>query len=213
MAVPKPSFLVLKETALVSSEMTVRGAQKECSCSGCQPVWDRQLLLFQGKGQTERTVVSPFPYPPPPRPQDSIDIQKIAVMGHSFGGATVVEALSRDVLCASKNWSGVFAPCVGAASQIEDSAGVQPTLKPISNPTFQVVSGVMLESPRLLVLGDFNIHAQGILSGAVQDIMAGMTTVGLSQHVIGPVHVLGCTLDLVFLARYEDGALSVGDFN
>ncbi|XP_044301167.1 platelet-activating factor acetylhydrolase isoform X2 [Varanus komodoensis] len=29
--------------------------------------------------------------------KDSIDIQKIAVMGHSFGGATVVEALSRDV--------------------------------------------------------------------------------------------------------------------
>ena len=50
----------------------------------------------------------------------------------------------------------------------------------------EAVSDLVLRTPRLLVLGDLNIHAEAALTGAAQDFMAAMTTMGLSQCVIGP---------------------------
>ena len=52
----------------------------------------------------------------------------------------------------------------------------------------EVVSDLVLRIPRLLVLGDLNIHAKAALTGAAQDFMDAMTTMGLSQCVIGPMH-------------------------
>ena len=76
-----------------------------------------------------------------------------------------------------------------------------------------MVTAALLRSPRLLVLGDVNIHAEAALSGAAQDFMVSMTTMGLSQHTIGPTHVAGHTLDLVFTTGHGDGDLKVGDLS
>lgn len=45
-----------------------------------------------------------------------------------------------------------------------------------------------LESPRFLVLGDFNTHAEAVEDKLAQDILATMTTLGTSQVIPGPVH-------------------------
>ena len=64
---------------------------------------------------------------------------------------------------------------------------------------------LVLRTPRLLVLGDLNIHAKAALTGVAQDFMATMTTMGLPQYVIGPTYEKGHTLDLVFSMGLEDG--------
>ncbi|KAF7251550.1 hypothetical protein EYD10_03015 [Varanus komodoensis] len=73
----------------------------------------------------------------------------------------------------------------------------------------EIVSDLVLKTPRMLVLGDFNLHAETVLTGAAQDFMASMTAMGLSQHVIGPTHERGHTLDLVFSTGQEEGGLRV----
>ncbi|KAF7253384.1 hypothetical protein EYD10_00388 [Varanus komodoensis] len=73
----------------------------------------------------------------------------------------------------------------------------------------EIVSDLVLRTPRMLVLGDFNLHAESGLTGAAQDFMASMTAMGLSQHVTGPTHEHGHTLDLVFSMGQEEGGLRV----
>ncbi|KAF7250618.1 hypothetical protein EYD10_03722 [Varanus komodoensis] len=73
----------------------------------------------------------------------------------------------------------------------------------------ETVSDLVLRTPRMLVLGDFNLHAESGLTGAAQDFMASMTAMGLSQHVIGPTHERGHTLDLVFTTGQVEDDLRV----
>ncbi|KAF7251034.1 putative RNA-directed DNA polymerase from transposon BS [Varanus komodoensis] len=73
----------------------------------------------------------------------------------------------------------------------------------------EIVSDLVLRTPRMLVLGDFNLHAETGLTRAVQDFMASMMAMGLSQHVTGPTHECGHTLDLVFSTGQEEGGLRV----
>ncbi|KAF7243052.1 putative RNA-directed DNA polymerase from transposon BS [Varanus komodoensis] len=73
----------------------------------------------------------------------------------------------------------------------------------------EIVSDLVLRTPRMLVLGDFNLHAETDLTGAAQDFMASMTAMGLSQHVTSPTHERGHTLDLVFSTGQEEGGLRV----
>ncbi|KAF7253695.1 hypothetical protein EYD10_00878 [Varanus komodoensis] len=73
----------------------------------------------------------------------------------------------------------------------------------------ETVSDLVLRTPSMLVLGDFNLHAETGLTGAAQDFMASMTAMGLSQHVTGPNHERGHTLDLVFSTGQEEGGLRV----
>ncbi|KAF7238137.1 Sperm-associated antigen 17, partial [Varanus komodoensis] len=75
----------------------------------------------------------------------------------------------------------------------------------------ETVSDLVLRTPRMLVLGDFNLHAEASLTGAAQDFMASMTAMGLSQHVTGPTHERGHTLDLVFSTGQEEGGLRVSN--
>ncbi|KAF7249427.1 Galectin-related protein, partial [Varanus komodoensis] len=71
----------------------------------------------------------------------------------------------------------------------------------------EIVLDLVLKTLRMLVLGDFNLHAETVLSRAAQDFTAFMTAMGLSQHVIGPTHERGHTLDLVFSTGKEEGDL------
>ncbi|KAF7253167.1 Xanthine dehydrogenase/oxidase [Varanus komodoensis] len=75
----------------------------------------------------------------------------------------------------------------------------------------EIISDLVLRTPRMLVLGDFNLHAETGLTGAAQDFMASMTAMGLSQHVTGPTHERGHTLDLVFSTEQEEGGLRVSN--
>ncbi|KAF7242125.1 Transcription factor COE3 [Varanus komodoensis] len=71
----------------------------------------------------------------------------------------------------------------------------------------KIVSDLVLKTPRMLVLRDFNLHTETVLTGTAQDFMASMAAMGLSQHVIGPTHKRGHTLDLVFSTGQEEGDL------
>ncbi|KAF7246310.1 Tyrosine-protein kinase Yes, partial [Varanus komodoensis] len=73
----------------------------------------------------------------------------------------------------------------------------------------EIVSDLVLKTPRMLVLGDFNLHAEMVLTGAAQDFIASMAAMGLSQRFSGPTHECGHTLDLVFLTGQEEGDLRV----
>ncbi|KAF7247959.1 putative RNA-directed DNA polymerase from transposon BS [Varanus komodoensis] len=75
----------------------------------------------------------------------------------------------------------------------------------------ETVSDLVLRTPRMLVLGDFNLHAEASLTGAAQDFMASMMAMGLSQHVTGPTHERGHSLDLVFSTGQEEGGLRVSN--
>ncbi|KAF7236866.1 ELKS/Rab6-interacting/CAST family member 1 [Varanus komodoensis] len=73
----------------------------------------------------------------------------------------------------------------------------------------EVVLDLLLRTPQVLVLRDFNIHAEAALFGATQDFMSAMIILELSLHVTDPVHEKGHTLDLVFSIRQKDSGLDV----
>ncbi|KAF7235047.1 Vomeronasal type-2 receptor 26 [Varanus komodoensis] len=73
----------------------------------------------------------------------------------------------------------------------------------------ETVLDLVLRTPRMLVLGDFNLHAEAGLTGAAQDFMASMKAMGLSQQVSCPTHERGHTLDLVFSTGQEEDDLRV----
>ena len=75
------------------------------------------------------------------------------------------------------------------------------------------ILAAMLRSPRLLIAGDFNIHAELELFGLALEFMGAMTAMNLSQHVICPTHSAGHTLDLVFSTAKMDSDLRVGTVN
>lgn len=54
-----------------------------------------------------------------------------------------------------------------------------------------LVLDVMLELSRLLVLGDFNIHAKTVRDKLANKFLATMITLGTSQVISGPTHHVG----------------------
>ena len=74
-----------------------------------------------------------------------------------------------------------------------------PTTQPFPYPELaDFASTALLESPRVLVLGDFNIHAEAEISGPALEFLETMASFDMSQHVNGPTHVGGHMWDLVF---------------
>lgn len=47
---------------------------------------------------------------------------------------------------------------------------------------------------QFVVLGDFDVHAEAVVTGAAQELMATMTTTGLFQNILVPTS----TVSLVF---------------
>lgn len=68
---------------------------------------------------------------------------------------------------------------------------------------------VVLRTPRLTVLSDFNIHIEAGLSGLEWDFMESMATVGLSQNITGLTYRVGHRLDLMFCTSLEKGGLII----
>ncbi|XP_078233414.1 uncharacterized protein LOC144583475 [Pogona vitticeps] len=73
------------------------------------------------------------------------------------------------------------------------------------------VSAALLGSPRLLVLGDFNVHAGAETTGPALEFLETMASLNMSQHVIGPTHMGGHTLDLFFSTNWSECGLVVTD--
>ncbi|KAF7242353.1 putative RNA-directed DNA polymerase from transposon BS [Varanus komodoensis] len=117
-------------------------------------------------------------------------------------------ARERDMLC--QHLSGL--ECLHLVLGNRDRLGILLVYRAPFCPTdslpelTEIVSDLVLKTPRMLVLGDFILHAKTVLTGVAQDFMASM---GLSQHVIGPTHERGHTLDRVFLTGQEEGDLRV----
>ena len=61
------------------------------------------------------------------------------------------------------------------------------------------ISVALLQSPRLVLLGGFNIHTEALSTGLALDFMESKTSMRLSQQVSGPAHVGAHALNLVFL--------------
>ena len=53
------------------------------------------------------------------------------------------------------------------------------------------VSAALLGSSRLLVMGDFNVHAGAEASGPALEFLETMASLNMSQHVNGPTHMGG----------------------
>lgn len=66
------------------------------------------------------------------------------------------------------------------------------------------VSAMLLRSSRLLVLGDFSIHATAEVTGPAREFLETMDFLDISQYVNSPTHVVDHTLDLVFSAEQEE---------
>lgn len=60
-----------------------------------------------------------------------------------------------------------------------------------------MVSGVLLDNPRMLVLGDFNKQPKIALNRLAWYIMTNMG-MGLSQNIVGSLYEAGHTLDFFF---------------
>uniref|UniRef100_A0A670I2H7 Reverse transcriptase domain-containing protein n=1 Tax=Podarcis muralis TaxID=64176 RepID=A0A670I2H7_PODMU len=99
--------------------------------------------------------------------------------------------------------------CVGLVWGSEESLAVWLVYQPPSAPAatlsglLEAVAGWALEFPNLLVLGDFNFHADATPSSQALDLVSSMATLGLSQFVSGPTHQAGHTLDLIFGAGID----------
>ena len=99
--------------------------------------------------------------------------------------------------------------CVGLVWGSKENLAVWLVYRPPSAPAatlsdlLEVVAGWALESPNLLVLGGFNVHADDTPSSQALDLVTSMATLGLSQFVLGPTHQAGHTLDLIFGAGID----------
>lgn len=67
---------------------------------------------------------------------------------------------------------------------------------PLPEPAYLIL-GKQVETPRLMILYDFNIYAKMKLSGVVQEFMMLMTTMGLFHVITGPTCLARHTLVLV----------------
>ena len=75
----------------------------------------------------------------------------------------------------------------------------------------EVIAEAAVETPRLVVMGDFNLPSVGETSGAAREFMASMTAMDLTQVVLGPTHEGGRTLDLIFVSGQWSRDLGTGD--
>ena len=73
------------------------------------------------------------------------------------------------------------------------------------------ISTALLGSPRLLVLGDFSMHAEVKVSGPALEFLETMASLDISQHVKGLTHMGGHTLDLVFSTEQSECVPMVTD--
>jgi hypothetical protein len=70
----------------------------------------------------------------------------------------------------------------------------------------EFMSEVALMPRKVILLGDFNIHADMPHKSEVRRFLTSVETTGFFQHVVGPTHRSGHTLDLV-MSRLDDNLI------
>uniref|UniRef100_A0A8C6PYD4 Reverse transcriptase domain-containing protein n=1 Tax=Nothobranchius furzeri TaxID=105023 RepID=A0A8C6PYD4_NOTFU len=63
---------------------------------------------------------------------------------------------------------------------------------------FQDLLSSTIKLDRIIIVGDFNIHAEDLSNSSTREFLNMMNSFNFSQHVSGPTHRAGHTLDLVF---------------
>ena len=66
-----------------------------------------------------------------------------------------------------------------------------------------MVDGVLLDQPNLLIVGDFNVHVDDPSCDDAAALLDSLAALGLAQHVSGATHSRGHTLDLI-ISRSDD---------
>ena len=65
------------------------------------------------------------------------------------------------------------------------------------------MESIILTPEPLIITGDFNIHVNNKNDSDACEFLDLLASLGLKQHVIGPAHVGGHTLDLVITRQYD----------
>lgn len=73
------------------------------------------------------------------------------------------------------------------------------------------LSYVVSSTDKLLILGDFNIHLCCPMKPFVRDFVQLLDSFNLTQHISGPTHKLGHTLNLVLSLGHDIRNISVSD--
>ena len=81
-------------------------------------------------------------------------------------------------------------------------------LHPVSLKTFfddfaSYMESIILTPEPLIITGDFNIHVNNTNDSDACEFLDLLASLGLKQHVIGPTHEGGHTLDLVITRQYD----------
>ncbi|XP_068704868.1 uncharacterized protein [Montipora foliosa] len=85
-------------------------------------------------------------------------------------------------------------------------------LHPVSLKTFfdefaSYMESIILTPEPLIITGDFNIHVNNVNDSDACEFLDLLASLGLKQHVIGPTHEGGHTLDLVITRQYDQSLL------
>ena len=65
------------------------------------------------------------------------------------------------------------------------------------------MESIILTPEPLIITGDFNIHVNNTNDSDACEFLDLLASLGLKQHVIGPTHEGGHTLDLVITRQYD----------
>ena len=76
----------------------------------------------------------------------------------------------------------------------------------------ELLSSIVMKVDNLVLTGDFNFHIDNPLDTLANEFISITQSLNLSQHVSGPTHNLGHTLDLVFTLGLDINNLCIGEF-
>ena len=65
------------------------------------------------------------------------------------------------------------------------------------------LESIILSTEPILIVGDFNLHVDADGDAAAGDLLDILESMGLEQHVTGPTHNLGHTLDLIITRQFD----------
>ena len=87
------------------------------------------------------------------------------------------------------------------------------SLHPVSTSAFfdefsQFLENVVMCPEALVISGDFNLHLDDLRDNDTKKFMDLLETFSLSQHVSGPTHLSGHTLDLIITRSSDDIVLA-----